>query len=165
MIRTVPESLRGEASIAEHVSDERLCHPRMARGRLLQVRRTLLTTVALTCIALGAHAFLADNGLRVRRTGEASFDVPYRGLSGERHFFWCAASDYGISKLNMSPATRMYRSSSPWLAGKANSLSLTPQGAKRTGVAVFGDPRSISASHAAQFLRDQTDTRRQLQLN
>ena len=117
------------------------------------MKRTLV--IALLA-ATPASAFVADNDLIVHATGEGRFEVPYRGLSGTSDF-WCAAGDYVISELGQSVTTKIYRTSSPPRRGGTGiSFSLSPEGAKRTGLFIFGDPRGVSAS----FARTLCDTAR-----
>ena len=98
--------------------------------------------------ATPASAFIADNKLVVRDTGGGSFEVAYRGLSGARQF-WCAAGEYVIRELGQPVTTKIYRTSSPpRRAGNGISFSLSPEGAKGTGLLVWGNPKGISASFA-----------------
>ena len=98
--------------------------------------------------ATPASAFIAENDLVVRGSGGDRFEVPYRGLSGASAF-WCAAGDYVVRELNRPVTTKIYRTSSPpRRAGKGVTFSLSPEGAKRTGLFVLGNPSGISASFA-----------------
>lgn len=117
--------------------------------------KKLAITACLISTATASHAFMANNGLRVKPQSQTSFEVPYRGLSGAADF-WCAAGDYVISRLRMPASTRIYRTSSPpRRAGQGISFSLSPEGSTRTGLATFGDQRSVSASHAKQLCEQQ----------
>ncbi|MEO9825678.1 MAG: hypothetical protein ABJF50_14780 [Paracoccaceae bacterium] len=99
-------------------------------------------------VATPASAFVAKNGSVVRSTGGSSFEVPYRGHSGARQF-WCAAGEYVVRELGQPVTTKIYRTSSPpRRAGNGISFSLSPEGAKRTGLLVLGNPKGISASFA-----------------
>lgn len=110
--------------------------------------RRILALILATATAFPAHAFFAKNGLRVDESGKGTFNVPYRGLSGASDF-WCAAGDYVIRDLNMPVTTRIYRlSSPPRRAGQGVQFSLSPKGAKRTGLIRWGEGRGITASHA-----------------
>ena len=116
------------------------------------MRKILLTTlVALSLAPLAAQAQVADitrNGLFVERTSADSFRIPYRGRSGARDF-WCAAGDFVRFDLNLPGTTKIYRTSPPPRgAGEAITFSLSPQGARPTGLAVIGSPLGLSASHA-----------------
>ena len=98
--------------------------------------------------ATPASAFIAENDLIVRSTGGVTFEVPYRGLSGASAF-WCAAGDYVVRELHQPVTTKIYRTSSPpRRAGNGVTFSLSPEGAKRTGLFVWGNPKGISASFA-----------------
>ena len=107
----------------------------------------LAVAVAVTT-ATQANAFLAENTLIVRATGNGAFEVPYRGLNGPGDF-WCAAGDYVIRELELPPNTRIYRTSSPpRRAGQGITFSLSAEGAKKTGLVRLNRDRSVTASHA-----------------
>ena len=113
--------------------------------------RALATTCLVAAFALPAQAFMATNDLIVEPASDGSFHVPYRGLNGASDF-WCAAGDYVIRSLHMSPDTRIFRlSSPPRRAGQGVIFSLSSEGAKGTGLLTFGDRRSVSAAHARQL--------------
>lgn len=115
--------------------------------------RFVLTASVLIALAAPAQAFIAKNSLVVSPSGDGSFTVPYRGLSGASDF-WCAAGDYVVRGLNMPSDTRIYRlSSPPRRAGQGITFSLSPEGAKRTGLALLGGGRSVSAAHARQLCK------------
>ena len=104
--------------------------------------------LALSAMPGTAFAWIASNGLIVKPTGEASFEVPYRGESGQSEF-WCAAGDYVRRALHLPGNTRIYRTSSvPRRAGHGISFSLSSEGAQPSGLAVFGGGRGITATHA-----------------
>lgn len=124
------------------------------------MKKAILLSICLLSSPAMSHAFMASNGLRVQATGQSSFEVPYRGLSGTPDF-WCAAGEYVIRRLHMSPGTTIYRTSSgPRRAGQGISFSLDPEGAKSTGLFTFGNQRGISASHARHICQTQRLQRR-----
>ena len=87
--------------------------------------RALATTCLVAAFALPAQAFMATNDLIVEPASDGSFHVPYRGLNGASDF-WCAAGDYVIRSLHMSPDTRIFRlSSPPRRAGQGITFSLS----------------------------------------
>jgi hypothetical protein len=107
----------------------------------------------LAMTAAPASAYIAANGLLVQPEGQpGTFNVPYRGLSGDTEF-WCAAGDYVNNFLNLPGGTRIYRlSEPPRRSGHGIRFSLNPEGAaSRTGLAIFssdGPSNSVSASMA-----------------
>ena len=110
--------------------------------------RSALTACAFLALALPAQAFIAKNELIVEPRPDGTFEVPYRGLSGASDF-WCAAGDYVVRDLGLPAGTRIYRvSSPPRRGGQGVTFSLTPEGATKTGLVLFGGGRSVSASHA-----------------
>ena len=101
--------------------------------------------------AVPSHAFMAKNDLVVVPLGNGAFEVPYRGLSGTSDF-WCAAGDYVVRELNLSPQTRVYRTSSPpRRAGQGVSFSLSANDAKRSGLVLHDGGRGLTAAHARQL--------------
>ena len=114
----------------------------------------LSAAIVLTSIPGTASAWIADNGLIVQATGDTTFEVPYRGLSGPQDF-WCAAGNYVRDELGMSGNTRVYRTTSvPRRSGQGMSFSLSPDGAQPSGLAVLGRHRGISAAHAHALCPD-----------
>jgi hypothetical protein len=106
----------------------------------------------LATLAVPASAYIAANGLLVQRESARTFNVPYRGLSGDTDF-WCAAGDYVNNFLGLPGGTRIYRlSEPPRRSGQGIRFSLDPEGAaSRTGLAIFssdGPKGSVSASMA-----------------
>ncbi len=117
--------------------------------------KSLLVALAIAAgYVLPAQAFVAENRLIVEPAGESSFNVAYRGQSGAPAF-WCAAGDYVVRELGLNQQTRIYRtSSSPRRSGQGMSFSLSPTGARKTGLAILGDSSSLSAAHARMFCRE-----------
>lgn len=96
-----------------------------------------------------ALSFAAPNGLIVQPTGEATFSVPFRGLS-DLDAFWCAAGAYVVHDLKKPGATRIWRASPPPRhSGQGLDFSLSPVPGARTGFVVLGgDDGSLSAALA-----------------
>lgn len=108
--------------------------------------------LALT-LATPASAFTAQNGLIVRPDGADGFTVPWRGKSGPVDF-WCAAGDYAVRKLHLSPTALVYRASEPpRRSGEAIRFTLRAEAAaSATGLAVLGARGAgLSAGHAQSF--------------
>lgn len=102
--------------------------------------RTLFPAVlALGLIAGPAAAFLSRNNLLIVPEGNDTFNIPFRGRSGDNEF-WCAAGDYVQRGLGLPANTRIWRlSEPPRRRGEGIRFSLRPDGAaSRTGLAVFG---------------------------
>ncbi len=113
--------------------------------------------LAAALLALGlaapASAFTAQNGLIVQPDGPAAFTVPWRGKSGPTDF-WCAAGDYAVRKLHLSPTALVYRASEPpRRSGEAIRFTLRAgEAASSTGLAVLGAKGAgLSAGHAQSF--------------
>ena len=113
--------------------------------------------IAALLLALGlaapASAFTAQNGLIVQPDGPAAFTVPWRGKSGPADF-WCAAGDFAVRKLHLSPAALIYRASEPpRRSGEGIRFTLHAEdAASGTGLAVLGARGAgLSAGHAQSF--------------
>ncbi|SEO07614.1 hypothetical protein SAMN04488012_11225 [Palleronia salina] len=121
--------------------------------------RTLAAALLASLVALPSHAFIAENSLVVEGSGTGDFTVPYKGLSGPRAF-WCAAGDYAISILGVSPATRIYRTSPPpRRGGEAMDFSLDVARAVDPGLLRLSDSPGLTAGYA-RFLCDSPAARR-----
>ena len=102
----------------------------------------------LLVAASPAMAFITKNDLVVTPTGQTTFHIAYRGQAGAPAF-WCAAGDYVVRKLGFSNATRIYRTSSvPRRSGHGIDFSLSPQGAKPSGLLILSRDKGVSAGHA-----------------
>ena len=127
----------------------------------LSVPAVVLSAVLAASPAL---AFFSQNSLVVVDEGNGTFNVPFRGKSGDPEF-WCAAGDYVIRGLGMSGATRVFRlSEPPRRRGEGVRFSLNAEGAaSRTGIAVFttGPTGSISATLAQSFCPQRIPRNRQ----
>jgi hypothetical protein len=117
-------------------------------------RLSLLSVTLAGALALAAPAwsYVAANGLLVQADGEGTFNVPFRGLSGDTDF-WCAAGDYVNNFLGMPGGTRIFRlSEPPRPRGQGIRFSLSAEGAsEQSGLAIFssdGPKGSVSASMA-----------------
>lgn len=110
----------------------------------------LLPFIFALSLATPAAAFTAQNGLVVEPQGAAGFSVPWRGRSGPADF-WCAAGDYAIRVLHLSPADRIYRASEPpRRAGQPVDFTLNPdEAASSTGLfTLFQQGGGLTAGHA-----------------
>lgn len=115
--------------------------------------KTLVTALTLLTLPATANAWIAQNGLIVEKS-PGGFTVPYRGLSGARDF-WCAAGDYVLRELNLTPDTLIFRTSSPpRRSGQGISFSLSPEGARKPGLLLWSGQRGVSASLAREFCND-----------
>ena len=112
--------------------------------------RILAPSIALALIAGPTAAFRAQNDMIVEPRGESGFHVEYRGGRAGAPDFWCAAGDYVVRDLGRSPGTPIYRTTSvPRRAGHGLDFSLSPEGAKRTGlVTIFGSKTAVTAGAA-----------------
>jgi hypothetical protein len=117
-------------------------------------RLSLLSVTVAGALARAAPAwsYVAANGLLVQADGEGTFNVPFRGLSGDTDF-WCAAGDYVNNFLGMPGGTRIFRlSEPPRPRGQGIRCSLSAEGAsEQSGLAIFssdGPKGSVSASMA-----------------
>lgn len=118
------------------------------------MRIPALALAIASLAAAPASAFVATNGLLVHATASGGFEVPYRGLSGVSDF-WCAAGDYVIRDLGLAPTTRIFRTSAPpRRSGEGITFSLSPEGATKTGLAIWGGGNGVSASHARLLCAD-----------
>ena len=112
--------------------------------------------LAAVLLASPASAFTAQNGLIVRPAGQADFTVGWRGMSDVSQF-WCAAGDYGIRVLKLSPAVKIYRASEPpRRAGEGIRFTLDPaQAASSTGIAFFWPKgAAVTAGFAQSFCEE-----------
>ena len=111
-------------------------------------RHLIPAVLALGLTAVPASAWLSRNNLVVVPEGGDTFNIPYRGRSGDNEF-WCAAGDYVQNALGLPGSTRIWRlSEPPRRQGEGIRFSLSPEGAaSRTGLAVFssGPPGSVLA--------------------
>ena len=92
----------------------------------------------------------SENKMIVEPHGGTDFHVAYRGGRAGAPDFWCAAGDHVLRKLGKPGTTRIYRTTSiPRRSGKGIDFSLSPEGAKPTGLLVlFGSNRFVSAASA-----------------
>lgn len=105
----------------------------------MSLRILVPAALAFGLIAAPASAYLSRNNLLVVPEGGNTFNIPYRGRSGDNEF-WCAAGDYVQNFLGLPGNTRIWRlSEPPRRRGEGIRFSLSPEGAaSRTGLAVFG---------------------------
>ena len=115
--------------------------------------RSAVLIMALSAAATSAPAFIAENDLVVVPGPGTEFTVPWRGVSNTRAF-WCAASDYARRELGADGQTRLYRTSGRRAPGEGITFSLSPSGARKTGLLIWGgDSRGLSVAHARTFCR------------
>jgi hypothetical protein len=119
--------------------------------------------LALALIAAApAQAFTAQNGLLVRPAADG-FTVHWRGGRAGAADFWCAAGDYAIRHLHLSPATRIYRASPPpRRSGEAVRFTRdAAQATGRTGLAILGaEGGGVTAGHAQSLCAERRFWRR-----
>jgi hypothetical protein len=104
-------------------------------------------------------AFTAANGLHVQPTGDASFAVPYAGLSAPTDF-WCAAGDYALHVLGQRGDTLIYRTSVlPRRSGEGMAFSLdAAASAGKSGLVLLGsDGAGVTAGLAVSFCEKMAD--------
>lgn len=83
---------------------------------------------AVLCSAAPAHAYLAQNDLRVEGQGERFEVLASPGMGPARA--WCAAGDYAVTMLGVAGTTPLWRVSEPPRAqGAGIVFSLSPAGA------------------------------------
>ena len=110
----------------------------------------LLPFIFALSLATPAVAFTAQNGLIVEPRGTDGFKVPWRGKSGPADF-WCAAGDYAIRVLHLSPTDMIYRASEPpRRAGEPIIFTLNPEeAASATGLfTLFRKGGGLTVGHA-----------------
>lgn len=114
--------------------------------------RTALIAV-LTISAAPAHAYLAQNDLRVQRQGDRFEVLSSPGMGASRA--WCAAGDYAMTILALPATTALWRvSEPPRKQGEGIVFALSPVGAATTsGLFQFGNDNDASlTAGAAQAL-------------
>ena len=119
----------------------------------MSIRHALAAVAVVGGLATSpAQAFVASNGLIVEQVNATDFFVPFRGR-GAASSFWCAAGDFVVQRLGMSPATRVFRlSPPPRRAGDGILFSLNAEGAQDRGVQVWGSrDAGMSASLARTY--------------
>lgn len=87
--------------------------------------RNKIAAFALALLPTVASAGFPEAQPSFRSTQMNVFSIPYMGRSEVRDF-WCAAGDYVVSELNLSPNTPIYRlTPAPRSAGSPVRFSLT----------------------------------------
>jgi hypothetical protein len=96
--------------------------------------------------------YIARNGLVVIAETSRTFNVPFRGLSGDSEF-WCAVGDFVQRGLGMPGGTLIFRlSEPPRRQGQGIRFSLDPEGAaSRTGLLMISNNPPGAASAALAF--------------
>jgi hypothetical protein len=104
--------------------------------------------------AAPAHAYLAQNDLRVEGRGDRFEVLASPGMGPSRA--WCAAGDYVVVILGLPSTTPMWRiSEPPRRAGEGIVFGLTPDGAaSETGLIQFGENDASLTAGAARALCD-----------
>lgn len=116
---------------------------------------------ALMILVLGtapAHAYLAQNDLRVSGTADAFTVLPSPGMGPSRA--WCAAGDFAIILLGLPGTTPLWRTSEPpRKVGEGISFATTPTNAASTsGLFQFGpDDASLTAGAARALCWSNSD--------
>jgi hypothetical protein len=110
------------------------------------------TTLAIVLLTTPAHAYLAQNSLRVQGD-TAAFEVqfsPGMGAPGA----WCAAGDYAIRYLNLPHTTKIWRVSEPPRGvGEGVSFATSPSGAaSKSGLIRLNEADASLTASAAQNL-------------
>jgi hypothetical protein len=114
------------------------------------IRPALIAAALLT--AAPAHAYLAQNDLRVQGQGDRFEVLASPGMGTSRA--WCAAGDYAVVILGLPGTTPLWRMSEPpRKAGEGIVFGLGPEGAARTsGLFQFGDNDASLTAGAARAL-------------
>ncbi len=111
-------------------------------------RAAAVALVATFAIATPVFAFTAQNSMRVEPRGGTDFHIPYTARSSPRAF-WCAAGDYAIRVLQVSSATRIYRTTAPpRRSGEGMSFSLDPARATAPGLLRLSRSPGLTAANA-----------------
>ncbi|MGL5010073.1 MAG: hypothetical protein ACRC6I_09330 [Paracoccaceae bacterium] len=107
---------------------------------------------ALILSTLPAHAYLAQNSLRVTGTAERFEVLASPGMGATRA--WCAAGDFAITILGVPQSTPIWRlSEPPRKAGEGIAFALSPAGAASTsGLFQFGPSDASLTASAAKAL-------------
>lgn len=107
---------------------------------------------ACVIIAAPAHAYLAQNDLRVVRKGDGFEVLASPGMGPSRA--WCAAGDYAIRLLGLPSSTPLWRiSEPPRKAGEGIVFGLSAEGAASTsGLIQIGENDASLTAGAAQAL-------------
>jgi hypothetical protein len=113
-------------------------------------RVILLGFCALILPALPASAFVASNGFRVAPDGPRSFVVPYQQGTSGNPAYWCAAGDFVVRALRLSPGTRVFRVTPPPVKPGGMRFSLDAKGAVKPGITVFGSKDAGLSAALAQ---------------
>jgi hypothetical protein len=102
--------------------------------------------------AAPAHAYLAQNDLRVQGQGDRFEVLASPGMGPSRA--WCAAGDYAVVILGLPSTTPLWRVSEPPRKPREGIVfSLSPDGAASTsGLIQFGDTDASLTAGAARNL-------------
>jgi hypothetical protein len=108
------------------------------------------TTFALLLLTTPAHAYLAQNSLRVQGDA-AAFEVQFSPGMGAPNA-WCAAGDYAIRYLGLSGTAKIWRISEPPRGvGEGVSFATSPAGAAtKSGLIRLNEQEAALTASAAQ---------------
>ncbi len=116
--------------------------------------KRFFTVIAALVVASCGDGFIASNGLLVRPMDDGSFEIPFRGESGDSEF-WCAAGEYVVRSRNLAPTTRIYRlSPPPRRSGEGIIFGLSPEGAQNPGLFIASSDDGLTAAFASTLCRD-----------
>jgi hypothetical protein len=103
-------------------------------------------------VAAPAHAYLAQNDLRVQGQGDRFEVLASPGMGASRA--WCAAGDYAVVMLGLPSTTPLWRiSEPPRKAGEGIIFSLSAEGAASdSGLFQFGENDATLTAGAARAL-------------
>jgi hypothetical protein len=110
------------------------------------------TALALLLLTTPAHAYLAQNSLRVQGDA-AAFEVQFSPGMGAANA-WCAAGDYAIRYLNLPGSAKIWRMSEPPRGvGEGVSFATSPAGAAtKSGLIRLNEQDASLSAGAAQQL-------------
>jgi hypothetical protein len=124
------------------------CAMHMKNKEVAMIRATLV----LLILSTPAHAYLAQNSLRVQGDA-AGFEVQVSPGMGAPNA-WCAAGDYAIRYLNLPGTAKIWRMSEPPRgAGEGVSFATSPAGAAtKSGLIRLNEQDASLTATAAQAL-------------
>jgi hypothetical protein len=122
----------------------------MMAAKQEQVMMKFLSPLAVVlALAAPAQAFMAENDVRVAAMEGGQFLVgPVPGMGAAAS--WCAAGDYAIRQLNLTPTDRIWRVSvPPRQQGEGVVFALSGEGASpKSGLVRIPDDGSLTVAGA-----------------